>query len=179
MKNKPQNKQRTPFNVVDAGILLILLAVLLVSAYFVFFADRFFPANMMQENGEKKIVYMLEIRGIDNDLLNGENQLPVMIGEEVYHVDAAYVIGTLSAISEVLPHMTATSATDDNGDLKYASRPDKSNFILEIEANASFMDGSYVVNGRVLRIGDTFTIATPYFMSSVYCKDIREVNDHE
>ena len=179
MKNKTKNRRRTSFNVVDAGILLLLFAVLLVSVYFVFFADRISLGTSAQGNGEKTVIYTLEIRGVDNDLLNDGKMLPVLIGEEAYHVDASYALGNVKTVSEALPHMAMTSAVDEAGEVVYAPRPDKSNFVLEIEAVASFMDGSYVINGKVLRIGDTFTLATPFFASTVYCKNITEVNGNE
>lgn len=179
MKNKTKNRRRTSFNVVDAGILLLMLAVLLVSVYFVFFADRIPFGTSAQGNAEKTVIYTLEIRGIDNDLLTENKGLPIVIGEEVYHVDASYTIGKVRAVSEAMPYMAVTSSIDESGELVYAPRPDKSNFLIEIEAKASFMDGGYVINGKNLRIGDTFTMATPFFTTAVYCKDIGEVSGNE
>ncbi len=179
MNNKMKNRRRTPFNVVDAGILLLLLVVLLVSVFFVFFADRISFGPSAQGSDRKTVIYTLEIRGIDNDLLNENKSLPIAKGEEVYHIGDSYTLGKVRSVSEAMPYMAATSAVDAAGDLIYAPRPDKSSFLIEIEAEASFTDGSYTIDGKILRIGDTFTMATPFFTAEAYCKDIEEVKGNE
>lgn len=176
MKNKMKDRRRTAFNVVDAGILLVLLAVLLVSVYFVFFADRIPFGSQEGGNGTQKVIYTLEIRGVDNDLLGENKLLPIAKGEELYHVNGSYVLGKIKSVSEATPYMAATSTTDDAGELIYAPRPDKSNFVITVEAEATALDGGYAIDGKVLRIGDTFTMATPFFTSAIYCKNIEGGN---
>ena len=179
MKKKTQKKRRTAFNAVDAGILLILLAVLLVTVYFVFFADRI-PFGDWTEQGERHTVtYTLELKAIDNDLLDESGGLPIVKGEILYHIDASFALGEVKTVNEASPYMAPTSYTDSKGELIYAEYPNKKNFTLTIEAEAIKADGSYVVDGKVLRIGETFTMATPYFTATAYCKDIQEVTADE
>ena len=179
MKNKSQKKQRAIFNAVDAGILLVLLAILLVSVYFLFFADHIVLGDWTQENGNHTVVYTLELKGVDNDLLTETGELPIVKGDALYHIDASFSLGRVISISAAAPCLMATSQTDSNGDLVYAPFPNHSSFTIEVETVAAMVDGCYVVNGKTLRVGETFKMATPYFESSVYCKDVREVTGNE
>lgn len=179
MKNKTKQRKHAPFNVVDAGILLLLLAVLLVFVYFVFFADHIPLGDPAEGSGEERVVYTLEIRGIDNALLDSDLSLPILVGEEIYHVNSSYVVGKVLSVSTAMPYMAATSSVTADGELIYAQHPMKSSFLIEVETTASFVDGSYMINGKILRIGERFNVATPYFTAEVYCKDIKEVASDE
>ena len=179
MKNRTKQRKHASFNAVDASILLLLFAVLLVFVYFVFFADHIPLGDSTVGSGEEKVVYTLEIRGIDNALLGADLALPMYVGEEIYHVNSSYAVGKVLSVSTAMPYMAATSSVSDDGELIYTQHPTKSCFLIEVETTASFVDGSYMINGKILRIGEKFTATTPYFTAEVSCKDIREVASDE
>ena len=179
MKDKTKTKQRVPFNMFDGCILLFLLTVLLAVLYGVFLIDQLPFGKVAEGSGKETVVYTLEISGVDRDLLDDASHLPVVKGDAVYNVTASFAIGKVLSISDAMPYIVPTTSVDENGRLLYAQHPEKSTFLIEVEALASFVDGAYVIDGKIVRIGDTFTMVTPYFTASAYCKDIREVNGNE
>ena len=179
MKTKRNTNNRARFNAVDAGILLIVLAILLVSVYFIFFSDKIPFQSWNGDKDECTVIYTLEIRGVDHDLLDESGHLPIVKGESLYHIDDSYALGEIASIGSKTPYQAPTSFKDEKGNLMYVVHPDKSSFTVTVEATATLVDGAYQVDGNVLRVGDTFTMATPYFTAEAYCKEIKEVTANE
>ena len=179
MNQKPKNKRRAGFNAVDAGILLIVLAVLLITVYFLFFVDSF-TLDFLKEGGVTKTVrYTLTVSGIDNDLLNENGNLPIMKGDMLYHIDSSYTVGKVISVGDPTPHMAPTASVDQNGNLIYAAYPNKSDVTITVETTAILRDGAYEIDGKTLLVGETFTMATPYFTATALCSEAWEVTADE
>jgi len=179
MSRKSNQKRRTVFNAVDAGILLVVLLLLLGTVYFIFFSDSF-SADWSQSNGEERTVrYTLTLSGVDTDLLNENGHLPIVRGESLYHIERSFVLGRVETVGEMTDHMAATSQKDENGKLIYAVYPGKCDTVITVECTASYRDGQYFIAGKTLRVGESFTMATSYFTAQAYCSAFEEVVIHE
>lgn len=174
MKTKQKNENRARFNAADAFILLVLLAVVLALVYFIFFADRVSLDSLHEDGKRCTVIYTLEIAAVDTDLLDGSGRLPIAKGEGLYHIDGSFSLGQVVTVSEGKPYMAPTSLTDSKGNLIYAEHPTQKTFTVTVRAEAVLVDGVYQVEGKTLRVGDRFVMATPFFTATASCKAIEE-----
>ena len=181
MKNPNSSpKRRTAFNAVDAGILLVVAAIVLCTVYVVFFVDSFSLSLFKGQEEERTVEYTIVLSGVDTALLDEDDRLPIVKGETLYHVDASFALGKVTHVGDPTEHMAATSSTDAEGKLIYAAYPGKCDVTLTVETLAVLTElGTYAVDGKTLLVGESFTMATPYFTATAYCNAIREVSDHE
>lgn len=184
-------KEGAKFNVIDALILFFVLAFLVLLIYMIFFSDIDLLKFFRQDENQKTISYTLEIAPVDDDFLDASRQLPIQVGDRFYHVDGAYRLGRVTGVGEAGPYLVSTvdassgiensegsDLPETGGMLQYAPYPGKSVITLTVEAEAVYNGSAYLVKGKALRIGDSFTFSTPYFTGTCRCIAVEEVNEN-
>ena len=179
MNPQKKNVRRGGFNVVDALILFLVLAFAVLLIYVMFFSDIRIGNGLRKEESRRMVSYTLEIEPFDEEFLNESLYLPIQVGDRLYHLDGKYTLGEVSFVGEAAPYMAPTGEvlTDEEGNniLQYAPYPGKSVVTLKVEAEAVYNGTSYLVAGKALRVGDSFSFTTPYFAGTCRCTAVEEV----
>lgn len=183
MNDQQKSTRRGRFNVIDALILFLVIALVVVMVYMMFFSDYPFFDNLQNNSQNRVVRYTLEIAPVEDAFFTSDGTLPLLVGDTLYHLDGKYVLGEVVQIGERRPYRTSTGEylPDEEGvnTLQYAEYPGKSSVLIQVESQAVWEGNAYLVNGKALYAGDTFAFNTPYFTGNCRCVSVEEVTENE
>ena len=162
--NKLVNK-KGKFNIVD--VLVIVLVCLFIFGAFVVFDpfDWFAEA----ERREVSISYVVEIKGIDNDVANN-----IKVGDNVLNSVTDELIGKIFEL-QVEPAYEWKHVSGENEMVKVAIAG-KSDVYIKIDIACVYEVGvGYIVGGQQIAVGTLVNIKLPNFVGSGYCISINEL----
>lgn len=166
------NKKNTHFNVVDAVVIILLIAVVL-GAYFRFDIVEHFTEEQS-----------LETYTVSFSVKNIRYTTPtfLQIGDKVFFGDTGEAFGTLMGESENQNMLTVTPAsqtfTDSSGkvvEVFYPTEDSKIDAKGKIECQGAYIvDGGFCVNGtRYIAAGQTIQIKTELVTLDITITDIK------
>ncbi len=156
-------KKKRKFNVVDAVIILIVLAVIAVAVLL-----------LTQRSGSveevlTEIEYNVELRTIRDEFADN-----FAAGVQLIDSAAKYRLGEIVAVSVEAATFTGTNLV--TGELVYSDYPEHSDVTLTVRAKASVDEnGLYVLDGGYkLSVGRTIYVRTPDYVGAGYCTKLSE-----
>lgn len=162
MKQNKSTRTRR-FTVLDALIILVILAVIGVGIYFFVGKDEVLDTNQ----SSVPIAYTIEIRGIE-DVYVGN----ISVGDTVVDSVTKKTIGTVTAV-ENLPH-TQYVINQTNAVVEEKEFPGQSNLLLTVSSNATWGELGYEIEGYRVAIGILHYLQLPNFVGSGYCISVQE-----
>lgn len=173
-----RTKRRGSFNVVDALIVLVLLAVISVMVFLIFFSDSGVLGISDANEKSRTVHYIMTVEPVDDDFLLSE-RLPVRTDDSfsVWMEDkTSRKIGKIFSVGERSDYRKGTSQLDEKGNVIFAKYPGYSSFELIVESAAVLTDtGAYRTGEIVIGVGDEISFSTPYFSGTAKCTGIQEV----
>lgn len=161
MENSINNKEvkKNRFNVVDAIILLAIIALIFAVLY------SFDPFGWFAPEGREnvKLVYTVEFKGVDNDVKDN-----IVVGEKAFLSSTPYVMG------EVIEVKTQESFIweydEEKGVMTKKTLADKTDLYVTIEVKCTYEKGSgFVINGQQIVYGAEFDLRFGNFFGNAYC----------
>ncbi len=159
VKSMGNTKQKRRFNVVDALIILLILAVIAAAAVFVLS-----KGVGGRKSNTFEIEYVVELRTVRDEFADN-----IKVGDRLVDSAAKYQLGEVIAVSTSPATFTGTDLV--NGALVYCNYPEHSDISLTVKASAETdSDGMYIIDsGYRISVGSTMYIRTPDFVGTGYC----------
>lgn len=160
-------KKRGSFNVADAVIIIVILAL----AFGVFrLIDPFhwFTANDVRD---VSIRYVVKLRSIDNDVNIKDN---IKKGMSVMNSTTEYSIGNVEAVN--VREAVVWEYVEDSPEMTQKTIEGKSDVYITVTVKATFESGvGYEVNGQRIAVGTTLDIRLSGFVGSGDCVELEEI----
>ena len=154
------SKTKVRFNIMDALILLTVLAVIAVLLYVFVFSET--NDGLTGETDAYKLTYVVEAVKLREEFAE-----LVTPGTPVIESAKKLPIGTVTAV-EVLPYQhMATNLTD--GSLALTSVDDACNLYITIEADATLNGISYSIGGYEICVGSHLYLSFADLVCEGYC----------
>ncbi len=150
------------FTVLDALIILVILAVIGVGIYFFTGKDE-----VLDTNESVPIAYTIEIRGFE-DVYAGN----ISVGDTVVDSVTKKTIGTVTAV-ENLPH-TQYVINQTNAVIEGKEFPGQVDLLLTVSGNATWGSLGYEIDGYRIAIGVLHYLQLPNFVGAGYCISVQE-----
>lgn len=167
-KSDIKEKKKHKFNIVDFLILLLVVSIIGTAIYAVF---AWSDIKALWATSSKEILYVVELRGIDQDLVDNIKGTDVVIDS----VSKNQLGIVQSANSD--PYSTLGYTVDTDGEYKATMITDgsKFNITITISATAEYeKDIGYTVNGTRIAVGEVLDLRFPQLASTAYCVHISE-----
>ena len=163
-----KEKKKHKFNIVDFLILLLVVAIIGTAVYAVF---SWSDIKTLWATSSKEILYVVELRGIDQDLIDNVKGTDIVI-DSISKNQLGIVQSATSDPYSILGYTvdadgeyTATMITDGS----------KFNITVTISATAEYEKGvGYTVNGTRIAVGEVLDLRFPQLASTAYCVHISE-----
>ncbi len=160
-------KKRGSFNVADAVIIIVILAL----AFGVFrLVDPFhwFTTNDVRD---VNIRYVVKLTGIDNDVNIKDN---IKKGMSVMNSSTEYSIGNVEAVN--VRDASVWEYVEDSSEMTQKTIEGKSDVYITVTVKATFESGvGYEVNGQRIAVGTTLDIRLSGFVGSGCCVELEEI----
>lgn len=158
--------KKRKFNVVDAVILIIVVAIVGVAAFLLF---RETPKEV---SSNTKVEYVVEFRQVRNEFTDNFS-----IGDRVVDSVAKYHIGQITAVSYVDAVYDGNDMT--TGKASAGTYPGYSDVKITVIADASYgATGRYVIDGGYdISVGTKVYVRIPNYNGMGYCVSINEVEE--
>ena len=156
------SKRKFRFNIIDALIILLVLAAVGVIGYVVA-SEKQTPEEVKQD---KKIQYVIQITELKDEFTGN-----IKPGETLYEVETNKKLGVVTACNS-----EKTYYTDSKKGVQVISEIDgRSNMFVTVEADASFKDNIYTVNGVSILVGTSIRFITPGLTSGAVVVSLETV----
>ena len=153
------SKRKFRFNIIDALIILLVLAAVGVIGYVVA-SEKQAPEEVKQD---KKIQYVIQITELKDEFTGN-----IKPGETLYEK-----LGVVTACNSEKTYYTGT---DSKKGVQVISEIDgRSNMFVTLEADASFKDNIYTVNGVSILVGTSIRFITPGLTSGAVVVSLETV----
>lgn len=161
MENSLNNKEvkKNRFNVVDAIILLAIIALIFAVLY------SFDPFGWFVPEGREnvKLAYTVEFKGVDNDVKDN-----IAVGENVFLSSTSYVMGRVTEVK--VQESFVWEYDEENGIMTKKTLADKADVYVTIEVNCTYEKGrGYVLNGQQIAYGSEFDLRFGNFFGNALC----------
>ena len=145
------SKKKVRLNVVDAIIIVLVLA-LIAAAVYVLFGNKLLAGSSEKE--KKKISFVLQVSELRDIYLTNLSK-----DEDAYEADSGKYLGKIVSVSsEVATRM----GTDRGSGAQVISEIEgTSNLFVTIENEAEYYEGRYLVEGIPIVVGSVVTLVTP------------------
>ncbi|NLZ36272.1 MAG: DUF4330 family protein [Clostridiales bacterium] len=158
-------KSKIRFNIIDALLLLIIIAAVALAAYFVM-SGRVGQQRAVSERPIQYTVLLTNVRG--------EFKGNIKIGDSVTDTVKLMPIGEVTDIKTV---QTSIDIEDETaGRIVSAIVPDKYDITVTVTADATVSTGFYMIGGYQIQVGTLVSLRVPDFTGVGYCTSITEVN---
>lgn len=158
------SKRKFRFNIIDALIILLVLAAVGVIGYVVA-SEKQAPEEVKQD---KKIQYVIQITELTDEFTGN-----IKPGETLYEVETNKKLGVVTACNS---EKTYYIGTDSKKGVQVISEIDgRSNMFVTLEADASFKDNIYTVNGVSILVGTSIRFITPGLTSGAVVVSLETV----
>lgn len=169
MENNIKNNEakKGKFNIVDAFAIILVLAVLFVVFYLV---D---PFSIFKPDGRQDVTirYVLEFKGIDNDVVDIDNFTK---GEAVVGASSNNAMGKIVDVK--VEESFVWEASEDGTTMVKKTLANKSDIYITVEVGATFKKGEgYLVNGVQIAHGTQLDLRFENFMGSGKCIELVKV----
>lgn len=159
-------KRKTSFNIIDALIIILVLAVC-VAAYFLFFGSR--QSSTDEENSEvAKVRYVLQV-----------NELPAKYSDNIKVDENVIDYGTHTSAGTVVAvdyeNYVYVGHDKTTGEQKLTAVDDYVNLYITVEGDAVMKDQTYYVNDTSLYIGKRLDMMMPELFCSGYCISLETI----
>ncbi len=160
-----ETKKKRSFNVVDALIILLILAVVAVGAVLLW--------SNSGKNGNAnsfEIEYVVEFRTIRDEFTDN-----IEIGTKLVDSAKKYQLGEVIDVSSTPAKYTGVDL--NTGELVYYDYPEHSDLSLTVRTVAALDDeGMFVIdNGYRISVGTTMYIRTPNYVGTGYCTKFKKM----
>lgn len=163
MSANKKKKGGKRFNIID--LLLILIAVALVATLVIYLLPGI--TDRISANGETKITYVLEFRGVDDSFIAN-----VQNGDRVYNANQNFNMGVVKSVATDSYSSLVYDQTSGGAVMK--DHPNLKTLIVTVNASAIYTDGEgYSINGERIAVGCKYDIRFPNFTGSAYCTQIK------
>lgn len=160
------SKTKVKFNIMDALILLTVLAVIAVLLYVFVFSET--DDGLAGNTDTYELTYVVEVVNLREEFAE-----LVAPGTPVIDSSKKMPIGTVTAV-EVLPYQhMATNYTD--GSLTLTAVDDSCNLYITIEANATLDGISYSISGYEICVGSLLYMSFADLVCEGYCISLSAV----
>lgn len=154
-------KKKFRFNIMDALILLVILASISVLLY-VFVLSEHNSVDSLTNTDTARITYVIEVSDLDESCLE-----LVKAGQNAIDSSKKMNIGTVTAVESQEYVYLGTDKI--NGTVTLNRSDSRISLYITIEADASTAGISYSVNGFDVYVGAPVYLALPNFVCSGYC----------
>ena len=164
-KKKERNKKPGSFNILDA---LIVIGILAFAAVIIIVYS---PIGLLKINSDDAvIIYTVSIQGVSADYAAS-----VKVGDEI--TDAkGYNLGKVVSDVEVESHVVYEYREngDGNGSIAVITHPELVDLIITVAANAKVNDDGYTVDGKRIALEAEYELVFPGFESKGVCISLSE-----
>ena len=154
-------KRKFKFNIMDALILLALVAAAAVLLY-VFVLSEKVSGDALGGSDVKTVTYVIEVSGLDEDYAD-----KIKVGQTLIDSSKKMNIGTVTAV-ETQPY-TYTAENRVEGALQLRQMDGQITQYVTVEATASLNGFTYATNGYDLFVGKLVYMSLPDIVCSGYC----------
>lgn len=155
-----QPKRKWRFNLVDALILLALVAAVLVLLYVFVWSEK---SSFRSIQGNKvKVTYVVEINGLDEDYKD-----TIKVGATVTDSSKKMAIGTVASVETQDYVYLGTNILNDTLVLNTVN--DLITQYVTVEAEATLADNQYSIEGYPIYVGALVYMMFPEMVCSGYC----------
>ncbi len=152
------------FNVVDALIIVLVLAVIAVAVWLVVWRK-----NVQNAEESFDIEYIVELRTIRDEFTDN-----FKVGDKL--IDSASKLQLGEIIATNITPATFTGTNYETGSLAYYDYPEHSDVALTVKATATLnSDGEYLIDhGFVISVGETVYVRLPGYVGVGYCTQLKK-----
>ena len=149
-------KRKFRFNVIDALIILVVIAAVGVLAY-VFASEK---GDTDEKIGEKvKIQYVLQTTETREQFVKN-----ITASDIIYDDESGKVLGTVVSVTDEPAYFTGT---DNKNAVQVISEIEgKRNMFITVEADAEIQNSGYTVDGFSVKVGGTVKLSTPNLIAN-------------
>ncbi|MCI8331598.1 MAG: DUF4330 domain-containing protein [Clostridiales bacterium] len=167
---KDAMKKKHKFNIVDAMIILIVVALIALVAFVFLFKGSSFITRIFGGTGEKvEIYYAIEVNQIRESLI-GNPQAGDAVHDAVRNYDMGTVVGVLSGDSEYI-------GGDKNGKAVATKYPGYQSLILIVKAQAVNTGREYSIDGYQIQNGAKVDFDSTHLSATGYCIGLEVVEN--
>ncbi len=163
----PMTKRKLRFNPVDALILAVIAAAV-VLVVFLFGGGSDAEAVAEAQNTTAAIEYVIEIKEVDSSIRRS-----LAAGQPVEDAVTRRQIGELKAFSETPMEMAGFHFADDEE--IYSEMDGMINVLLTVKAQAEESDAAFTVDGYEIRVGKQISVILPEFQGYGYCVSLTKL----
>ncbi len=164
-KKKERVRKNNSFNILDALIIICLLALIAVM-FFVYS-----PLNLFYINSDSStIIYSVCIPGVSADYAGN-----VKVGDVVTDTNG-FKLGTVAADVSIEAHAVYEYRENDDGSgsITKITHPELVDLIITISSDAKINDDGYTVDGKRIALEAEYDLVLPGFESKGVCISLSE-----
>lgn len=159
-------KKKFRFNIMDALILLVILASLLALLY-VFVLSEHSSVDSLTNSDTAHITYVIEVSDLEESCLE-----LIQVGQNAIDSSKKMNIGVVTAVESQEYVYLGTDAV--NGAVTLNRSDSRISLYITIEADASTAGISYSIGGYEMYVGASVYLSLPNFVCSGYCISLHE-----
>lgn len=167
IESKELGRKPNKFNIVDALLLIIIVAAVGVLAYI------FLGNTLIKGSQNTTIEYKIEIEIIKNDMLPEIKKLQE--GAEIFDSVRNQPIGKIKSVEIEDAYKNVSNTV--TGVITRVPQPEHSRIIMTVQSKCEKTDMKYYIGGKNIMVGVKIDFRTYYFINSGFCTDLEEVKD--
>ena len=168
-KKKERTKKNGGFNILDALIIIGILAFIAVIVIV------YSPVGLFNLSDDAVIIYTVRVQGVSADYAGS-----VKVGDKVTD-SKGYDLGTVVSDVEIEPHAVYEYRENEegSGSIVKITHPELVDLVITVSANAKANEDGYTVDGKRIALEAEYELVFPGFESKGVCISLSKENAND